>query len=322
MQTSNEPNTSRDRNLRKEGRHAVILAGGDGTRLRPLTRAIAGEECPKQFCPILGDETLLDRTRKRTALLIAPENTHFSLTRKHESFYERPLWNVPAGQMIVQPENKGTAPAILYSLVRLAALDPDAAVAFFPSDHYFSDDASFMQHVDSAFHSVEMSPESVVLLGIEPEQAETAYGWIEPAQSLFGDLAKAVSRVKRFWEKPTAGVAEQLLSSGCLWNSFVMIGRVETFLAMFRAHLREMYRMFEAASPLLGTSQEKAVIRSIYSWIAETNFSSEVLEKCSGELLVMRVGDVGWCDWGEPERVIGTLNNLGLQPQWMQAMAA
>lgn len=307
---------------RKANRHAIILAGGDGTRLRSLTRAIAGDERPKQFCPILGDKTLLDKTRERTALVIAPENTHFSLTQRHEEYYERPLWNVPESQMAVQPENRGTAPAILYSLMKLAKTAHAATVAFFPSDHYFSDDEAFMEHVERAFGAIDINPESVVLLGIEPEKAETAYGWIEPASSLFGDLAKAFSRVNRFWEKPTMGVAEHLLGSGCLWNSFVMIGRVDTFLAMFRKHLPEMFRMFEASSRLFGTHQESAVIRSIYSWIEETNFSSEVLEKCSSELLVMRVGEVGWCDWGEPERVIGTLNNLGLRPKWMQAMAA
>jgi|SRR5580765_7419260 len=307
---------------RKANRHAVILAGGDGTRLRSLTRAIAGDERPKQFCPILGDDTLLDKTRRRTALAIAPENTHFSLMRKHELYYERPLWNVPEQQMAVQPENRGTAPAILYSLMRLAKASPGATVAFFPSDHYFSNDQLFMSHVDSAFSTVETDPQSIVLLGIEPEKAETSYGWIEPSPSLFGGLAKAVSRVSRFWEKPTAGVAEKLLGAGCLWNSFVMVGKVETFLDMVRKHLPEMYRMFAAASKLLGTSQEAAVIRSIYSWLEETNFSSEVLEKCSDELLVMRVGEVGWCDWGEPERVVGTLMNLGVNTEWMQALAA
>jgi len=101
-----------------------------------------------------------------------------------------------------------------------------------------------------------------------------------------------------------------------------MVGKVETFLDMFRKHLPEMYRMFAASTKLLGTNQESAVIRSIYSWIEETNFSSEVLEKCSDELLVMRVGEVGWCDWGEPERVVGTLMNLGVKTEWMQALAA
>ena len=306
----------------RANRHAVILAGGEGSRLKSLTRAIAGDERPKQFCPILNNRTLLDATRERSALAIRPENTFFSLTQKHEKYYERPLWNVPERQMVVQPENKGTATAILYSLMRLAQVSPDATVAFFPSDHYFSDDESFMNHVDSAFDVVEINPESVVLLGIEPEKAETSYGWIEPAKSLFGDVTRSFSRVNRFWEKPTVGVAKRLMTSGCLWNSFVMVGKVETFLNMFRKHLPEMYRMFAASSNLFGTSQESAVIRSIYSWLGEVNFSSEVLEKSSAELMVMRVGEVGWCDWGEPQRVMGTLNTLGVQMEWMQAMAA
>jgi mannose-1-phosphate guanylyltransferase len=303
-------------------RHAIILAGGDGTRLRTLTRIIAGDERPKQFCPILGDETLLDKTRQRSALSIPVENTYFSLTVKHERYYERPLWNVPDRQMAVQPENRGTAPAILYSLMQLAKQAPQATVAFFPSDHFFSDDQAFMDHVDAAFDAVDVNPDSVVLLGVEPEKAETSYGWIEPSASLFGGEPKGVSRVARFWEKPTAGVAKRLMRAGCLWNSFVMVGRVDTFLRMFRTQLPEMFRMFAAAVPLFGTSQEYAVIRSIYSWLDEVNFSSEVLERSADQLMVMRVRSVGWCDWGEPERVVGTLNNLGLQPQWLQAMAA
>ena len=307
---------------RRRNRVAVILAGGDGSRLRPLTKLISGDERPKQFCPIVGKSSLLDETRKRVALSFSPDNTYFSLTQKHESFYERPLWNVAERNMIVQPENKGTAPAILFSLMRLAKVSPDATVAFFPSDHYFSDDSGFMEHVDSALKAVELSQTSIVLLGIEPEKPETAYGWIEPAESLFGDLSRSVSRVGRFWEKPTAGVAQILMSKRCLWNSFVMVGRVSVFLDLFRDHLPEQFRMFAASERAFGTPQERPVIRSIYSWIDETNFSSEVLEKSADRLLVMRVGNVGWSDWGEPHRVLGTLSNLGIQPEWMQAMAA
>jgi mannose-1-phosphate guanylyltransferase len=224
--------------------------------------------------------------------------------------------------MVVQPENKGTAPAILYSLMRLAKSSPDATVAFFPSDHYFSDDDAFMDHVDSGFLSAKLNPDAVVLLGIEADKPETSYGWIEPANSLFGDQLGSVSRVARFWEKPTAGVAAELMKKRCLWNSFVMIGSVRAFLEMFQEHLPSMFRMFAAVERVFGRPEEAAAVRAIYSWIEETNFSTDVLEKAVERLLVLRVGEVGWSDWGEPQRVVGTLTNLGISMEWMHALAA
>lgn len=306
----------------KAERLAVIMAGGEGSRLKSLTRAIAGDERPKQFCPILNDRTLLDGTRDRVALKIKPENTFFSLTQKHESFYEHALWNVPEASRIVQPENKGTAPAILYSLMRLAKISPESTVAFFPSDHYFSDNEAFMETIETAYRAVDINPRSVVLLGIEAAKAETSYGWIEPVESLFGGLSRSVSTVKRFWEKPSHRTARNLMKQGCLWNSFVMVGKVEAFLNMFRKHLPGLHRMFDASRPALGKAAEPSVIRSIYTRINDANFSSDVLEKASEELLVLRVGNVGWSDWGEPHRVMGTLNGLGVKPAWMQALAA
>ncbi|MGQ0543617.1 MAG: sugar phosphate nucleotidyltransferase [Blastocatellia bacterium] len=306
----------------KSDRMAVILAGGDGSRLKSLTQAIAGDERPKQFCHILDGSTLLDKTRERVAIKIKPDNTFFSLTQKHEGFYKQPLWDVPANQLIVQPENKGTAPAILYSLMQIAKTAPNASVAFFPSDHYFSNDESFMEQAEIAFKAAALNPTAVVLLGVEPEKPETAYGWIEPSKSLFGGLSRSVSRVERFWEKPSSSAAKKLMAAGCLWNSFVMIGRVDAFLEMFRKHLPDLFRMFEVTKDSFGTAAESAAIRSIYSWIEETNFSSEVLEKATRHLMVMRVGEVGWCDWGEPHRVLGTLANLGIQTEWMRALAA
>jgi mannose-1-phosphate guanylyltransferase len=294
-------------------RYAVILAGGEGSRLKTLTRAIAGDERPKQFCPLLGGETLLELTRRRVNLKIAPEKTFYSLTEKHERFFRPLLAGADRRNLVVQPENKGTAPAILYSLRRLAAVDASATVAFFPSDHYFSDDAALMSQVGTAFGAAEMNPAAIVLLGIEPEKAETSYGWIEPVESLFSNLTRAVSRVERFWEKPSRETAQALMTKGCLWNSFVMVGKVGAFLALFEKQLPALARLFAAASAACGTAAEKPTFRSLYAWIDETNFSSEVLAKSAAELFVMRVGGVAWSDWGEPQRVLGTLAALGLR---------
>ncbi len=300
---------------------AVILAGGDGSRLKSLTRAITGDERPKQFCPILNNETLLDVTRKRVELNFKPEKIFYSLTQKHEFYYLSHLVEVKKSNLVVQSENKGTAPAILYSLMRIATQNPQATVAFFPSDHYFSDDEALMNQVERAFETAERQPQSIVLLGIEPDKAETSYGWIEPIDSLFSYETNAVSRVQRFWEKPTFESAQHLLLKGCLWNSFVMVGKVSTFLEIIKRELPDLFRMFEATSVTYGTFAEKQTMRALYAWIEETNFSSEVLEKCTNELYVLRVSDVTWSDWGEPQRVLGTLTDLGLQMDWMLAAA-
>lgn len=301
--------------------YAIILAGGDGTRLRSLTRSILGDDRPKQFCPILNGETLLEMTEKRIGLKFRRENIFYSLTQKHEVFYQPMVGNLSKNQLVIQPGNRGTAPAILYSLLRLAAKAPESTVAFFPSDHYFSDNIAFMNTIESAFGSVELNPGSIVLLGIEPEKPETSYGWIEPVESLFGSLSNSVSQVKRFWEKPSSETAESLMMKGCLWNSFVMVGRVETFLNLFKKYLPDLFRMFSASSGTFGTSAEKPAMRSIYAWINEVNFSSEVLEKCMEELFVLRVDNVGWSDWGAPDRVLGTLSELGVRAEWMQRLA-
>ena len=283
---------------------AIILAGGDGTRLQSMTRAITGDNRPKQFVPVIGRSTLLDQTRRRVALSIEPSRTMIVVTQKHRAFYESLANEIPPQLLLEQPANKGTAPAILYALLRVAAKSPNAIVALFPSDHFFADDAEFMPHIDVAIDAVKVQPRTVILLGITPTAPETEYGWIEPQPSILTSADKSITQVRKFWEKPDATLANTLMMRDCLWNSFVMVGRVDALLKMTRAALPQLYAAFE-----------RETIAEIYSQIEDSNFSHQVLAVRPQDLMVMKVGDVGWSDLGEPNRVLSALARIGVESE-------
>ncbi len=283
-------------------RAAVILAGGDGTRLSALSREIFGEEIPKQFCRFWGRDTLLERTRRRAALLIEPARTLTVLTASHARFY-RPMLETMSGELpLVQPSNRGTAPAILYALMRLKKINPNCSVAMFPSDHFVDDEREFMRHVEAAFRAADARPEETILLGVEPAEADPQYGWIEPGHFLANEC-EPVRQVRRFWEKPPAQMARRLMWGGCLWNTFVIVARLSTFLGLFLIAMPQLYEAFRAVEADLGAPAEAGRMRRLYERIRPSNFSEEVLVKCPFNLAVLELNGVEWRDLGEPRQV-------------------
>jgi mannose-1-phosphate guanylyltransferase len=125
------------------GAWGVLLAGGDGTRLQDLTARIEGDTRPKQFCRLLGDESLLTQTRRRISMLLGADKVIAVVTQKHKTFYSRELHDWPQSAVIVQPENRGTGAAIATAILMLRDLDPEAIVTAFPCDHHYSDEAAF-----------------------------------------------------------------------------------------------------------------------------------------------------------------------------------
>jgi len=296
----------------KTKRAAIILAGGEGTRLAELTRRADGVHVPKQFCPLLGESSLLEDTRRRVSLSVPSDQVAFVLKKDHEQFFSPLLADVPRHNLIVQPQNRGTAPAILYSLLRLAESAPRASVLLTPSDHHVGDEAALMKYVDRAFAAVEEGPQVSVLLGITPDSPETGYGWIEPAP-VTGVPPPKTFPVRRFWEKPSREVARELMAAGCLWNSFIMVGQLPTLLGLFTLAMPELYVSFSKIKPTLGTVFEDEIVGRFYQRLRSSDFSRQVLGSAAQSLSVLPVVNVGWSDLGEPDRLTKAVSELGSQ---------
>jgi mannose-1-phosphate guanylyltransferase len=296
-------------------RWGVILAGGDGIRLRPLTRFICGDDRPKQFCPLLGESSLVQEARQRAERSIYPDQILYSVTRTHQDYYVRDLAD-RTSQRVVQPGNKGTAPAILSSLLCISQMDPDAIVAILPCDHYYSRESVFSSTLESAFAVAEERSGSIVLLGAQPKAPEVEYGWIELGEAVVGPQC-GVFHVRGFQEKPPLPVAERLLRSGSLWNTFVMVGHVDAFLDLAVASVPGLLQALRPAPLYLGGDSETRITEWLYDQIAPTDFSRQVLSPGASRLVTMPLGEIEWNDLGDPDRVLSTLLESELElPNW------
>jgi mannose-1-phosphate guanylyltransferase len=295
---------------RSRHRWAVVLAGGDGTRLQDLTLKIAGDSRPKQFCSVIGGESLLAQTRARLEPLFHVDRMLFVVTRAHETCYREELRDVDDMRIISQPLNRGTGVAVVLALLHILQRDADAVVIFVPCDHYYSDAEACSRAIRSAISGAEQYPDSIVLVGAKAHYPEVEYGWIEPGSTISRAPSRLL-RVNRFWEKPSLPQAQALLRRGCLWNTFVTVGHAKTFGDLVCSQIPDVVLSLSKA---LAESELDAAYRRMPA----VDFSHQVLANQPHRLLTVPDTTSGWADLGSPTRVMDVLARNKIQPAWLR----
>jgi mannose-1-phosphate guanylyltransferase len=287
---------------------ALVLAGGDGTRLQALTRLIAGAPIPKQYCRIIGNRSLLEATLERVAPLVPPDRTLAIVNRGHLELARPQLVTLPASNVLVQPRNLDTGPGILVSLLELGRRDAEATVAIFPSDHDIRSEAAFRRHIVQMTHLIDRHPDKIALLGARPDRPETGYGYIAPGPRVEGSAG--AFRVAAFHEKPARSLAAHIMRRGGLWNSFVMVGRVARLIELLSEVRPDEVARFR---PL---PADPDALAPAYDRLPSWNFSRDFLARIPSQLVVVRADRTGWSDWGTPESIERTLDALHRTPPW------
>ncbi|MFL5628358.1 MAG: mannose-1-phosphate guanylyltransferase [Ktedonobacteraceae bacterium] len=275
--------------------NAVILAGGSGTRLWPLSTP----SFPKQFLPLPSGNSMIQETLARVAPLIDPERAWVVTGRSMTELVHEHLPSIPMQHILGEPMGRNTAPAIGWVAATIARQDPQAIMASFHADAVITKVDALKQSLRLAYELAEQG--YLVTLGIKPTAPETGYGYIRFADQVKEGHGHQAFYAERFVEKPDLVTAQSYLEDGhYVWNSGMFIWQVGTILAELRTHLPELARKIETIANSMGTPQERATIDEIWPTLTPISIDHGVLEKTKN-LVVIPV-DLGWNDVGNWEQ--------------------
>lgn len=296
---------------------ALILAGGDGSRLRALTTKPCGTAVPKQFCSLHGERSLLEDAILRASQLVPPERICTIVAHQHRQWWSEclELNRMPHENLIVQPRNRGTGIGILYSVLHILARDPEARIVMLPADHYVREESVLRDALALALQRVEESKDEPVLLGFEPDASDSDLGYVVPG----GPDPAGGQRVAKFVEKPNLEIAGDLIEQGALWNAFIIAATGQTLINMFlprhAATVMEMQVILSRRLSIGLPAGGWPALVDMYTRLPSLDFSRDILEDKVEKLCVMRVPPCGWSDLGTPRRVGETLQRLRITPR-------
>jgi mannose-1-phosphate guanylyltransferase len=283
--------------------YGVILAGGGGTRLWPLSRA----RLPKPLMPLLPDgSTMLQATAARLRPLTPPDRLFVATGAAYADEIRRQLPDLPPDHLIVEPSARDTAPAIGLAATHIARRDPGAVMGVFPADHIIRDEEGLRANLRLAERVAEAG--HLVTLGMQPAYPETGYGYIEAGEPLPGlDGARAVAR---FVEKPDLPTATRYVEGGRhLWNAGIFVWRAGVILEQFREFLPDSAAPLARIGDALGTPRANEVLAAAWPDLRRISVDFGIMEPASRAApprVATIPSDVGWSDAGD-WNAVGTL---------------
>jgi mannose-1-phosphate guanylyltransferase len=278
---------------------SIVLAAGEGSRLHALTRALYGEDLPKQFAQFEPQRSLLQACVERALFWSTPERSLVVVASEREDLARRQLDCHGGVCILSQPLEKGTAPSVLLGLSRVLAADREGLVVLLPSDHFVRDDGPFRDAVARARARAAASGAAVVL-GALPDSADPYQAWVVPRPSRSGE-----SYVDRFEEAASPAAAQRLREAGALWNTEIVVAPAARLWQLAYEHLPEQAHALERCHASHPADPE--ALREVYAKLSSADFARDVLARSSG-LEVVSLSPCGWSDWGTPERVFASLH--------------
>ncbi|MEX1051980.1 MAG: sugar phosphate nucleotidyltransferase [Patescibacteria group bacterium] len=284
-------------------RHAVIMAGGTGTRLWPVSR----QATPKQFQNLIGNQSLLQQTYARLSGIFPPERVWVVVGEQHQALVSQQLPELPAQNIIAEPCGRNTAAATLLAALTIQHQDPDAVLfGLVPADHYIGKPEVFQKTTDAALCFLDTHPEYAVTIGIHPTEPNTGLGYIKVGERLEKIAGKTVAKADSFHEKPNQKMAEQFVASGdYVWN-----GGYYLFTA------GQMIEYFRQLAPAISSGVEKYLhdqTHENYAAIPSQSIDTAIAEKLD-KLAVIAV-EMEWSDVGNWAALHEILASIGQSSQ-------
>lgn len=279
--------------------YAVIMAGGSGTRLWPLSR----KNKPKQFHPIVGEDSLLKETYDRLLLKFKPEQIIVSTIRDYAADVQDHLPDLPEENIIIEPGLRGNAAACGLVSAEIEKREPGASIIFLPADHAIPDEKTFIDTISFVEDILSKNPDHIITIGINPAKPDVNLGYIKMGQFLENKGAFSAYKVECFVEKPTLEKAEEYLESGkYLWNAGMFTWKTDQYLLKLKNLMPNTYEAVNALASNEGGAVE------LYNQVENISIDYGIIEKT--EELIVVPGNFSWSDVGTWDSLLELLSEI------------